>query len=60
MEQRIQLSDHFGFWEIDPVYNSIYFNDDFTSIYGVVDGYFCIEFCRKNAVCGGQFHYAVF
>ena len=30
----------FRFWEIDPVYNSIYFNDDFYLHLQVVDGYF--------------------
>ena len=39
MEQRIQLSDHFGFGRLIRFANSIYFNDDFTSIYGAVDGY---------------------
>ncbi len=45
----------FRFWEIDPVYNSIYFNDDFYLHLRSGRWIFCIEFCRKNAFAAVNF-----
>ena len=45
----------FRFWEIDPVYNSIYFNDDFYLHLRSGRWIFCIEFCRKTPFAAVNF-----
>lgn len=48
MEQRIQLSDHFGFGRLIRFTIPSILMMIFTSIYGVVDGYFVSNFVGKT------------
>ena len=57
---KIKLSEHFTYHKLLRfVFPSIVMMI-FTSIYGVVDGLFCVQLCRKDSVCRNQPHYAVY
>ena len=55
MEQRIQLSDHFGFGRLIRFTIPSILMMIFTSIYGVVDGYFVSNFVGKTPFAAVNF-----
>lgn len=59
MEQTIQLSDHFGYRRLIRFTIPSILMMIFTSIYGVVDGFFCIKFRWKDIICSGKFYHAI-
>lgn len=56
---KIQLSDHFTYGKLFRFTFPSIIMMVFTSIYSVVDGFFCIKFCWKNSVCFHQFNNAI-
>lgn len=57
---KIQLSDHFTYGKLIRFTIPSIAMMIFTSIYGVVDGFFVSNFAGKNAIFGGQPDNAVF
>lgn len=55
----IQISEHFTYKKLLRFTLPSIIMMVFTSIYGVIDGFFRIKLCRKNTVCSSKFYYAV-
>ena len=55
---KIELSDHFDYSKLLRYALPSVIMLVVTSIYSVVDGFFCLQFCRENAFCGNQFYHA--
>ena len=59
MEQTIQLSDHFGYRRLIRFTIPSILMMIFTSIYGVVDGFFVSNFVGKTSFAAVNFYHAI-